>query len=56
MCIACIEFFRGKLTIKEYKTALYEVTVEDPEHYMKMREVVDELDEDEDDFYPNNQD
>lgn len=32
MCIACREFIKNTLTLKEYKSALWEVAREDEEH------------------------
>lgn len=32
MCIACREFIKNTLTLKEYKSALWEVAREDEDH------------------------
>ncbi len=36
MCIACREFIKNTLTLKEYKSALWEVAREDEEHLTEL--------------------
>lgn len=32
MCVACLEFLKDKMTVKEFRMALGETTREDPAH------------------------
>lgn len=36
MCIACREFIKNTLTLKEYKSALWEVARENEEHLTEL--------------------
>jgi hypothetical protein len=36
MCIACLEFIKNTLTLKEYKSALWEVARENEEHLTEL--------------------
>jgi rubrerythrin len=39
MCIACSEFIKKSLTLKEYKSALWEVAREDEEHLVELDQI-----------------
>ncbi len=49
MCVACIEFLKDKLTLKEFQSALKETTIDDPKHLSEVsqsiRDAGDDLDE-----------
>jgi hypothetical protein len=36
MCIACLEFIKNTLTMKEYKSALWEVARDDENHLTEL--------------------
>jgi hypothetical protein len=40
MCIACSEFIKQTLSLKEFKSALWEVTREDEEHLLEIERIL----------------
>jgi rubrerythrin len=40
MCIACLEYTKGKLTADEFRFALREMTVEQQEHFRAVEAVL----------------
>ena len=40
MCVACIEFIKSNLTLKEFQTALREVTRTDGDHLAEVERLV----------------
>ncbi len=40
MCIACIEFIKAKLTLKEFRAALGETTRDDQTHLEEVSELL----------------
>jgi hypothetical protein len=40
MCVACKEFIKNSLTVKEFKSALWEVAREDEEHLVELEELL----------------
>ena len=40
MCIACVEFIKETLTVKEYQAALWEVTRNDEEHLTEVERLL----------------
>jgi hypothetical protein len=36
MCVACLEFIKGTLTLKEFQSALRETTMEDERHLLEV--------------------
>lgn len=43
MCIACIEYTKGKLTADEFRFALREMTVEQEEHFKAVNEIMEKF-------------
>lgn len=41
MCIACSEFIKNTLTLKEYKSALRETTREAPDHLEEIERILE---------------
>lgn len=42
MCVACIEYIKDKLTEKEFKSALVEMTMEDQAHLNAVNRIFQE--------------
>ncbi len=40
MCIACIEYTKDTLSLNEYKSALFEMTREEQEHYKEIEKLI----------------
>jgi hypothetical protein len=41
MCVACIEYMKDKLNANEFRSALREMTVEDPEHAVAVAKIME---------------
>jgi hypothetical protein len=41
MCAACLEFIKEKLTVNELRSALREMTVDDPGHLKQVTSIID---------------
>jgi ferritin-like protein len=44
MCVACVEYNKGKLTQNEFRSALREMTVEQQEHFEAVNRILKEFD------------
>ncbi len=40
MCVACLEFIKDKLTVNEFRSALREMTVDDPNHLSRVNQIL----------------
>lgn len=50
MCVACLEFLKDKMTVKEFRMALGETTREDPAHRQEIDQKITESAEDRDEL------
>ncbi len=41
MCLACVEYNKGKLNVDEFRFALREMTVEQQEHFRLVNEILE---------------
>ena len=46
MCVACLEFLKDKMTVKEFRAALGETTRDDPKHLWEINQKIAESAED----------
>ena len=49
MCIACVEFIKNTLNVKEFKSALQEISRTDEEHLYEVEKILRAGTQDEDD-------
>ena len=49
MCIACVEFIKNTLNVKEFKSALQEISRTDEEHLYEIEKILRTGTQDEDD-------
>ncbi len=41
MCVACIEYMKDKLNVNEFRSALREMTQDDPEHAVAIAKIME---------------